>query len=287
MAGADPGLVIMAVLGVIVSLHIVLLTAIAVAVAVPNPFKRIGRRRQPEDVGLQAERFRLPDGSPAWYIPHATAHRTVLVCHGRSRSKSWMLPLIARLAERYHVLAFDFPGHGDHEYGTSTVGAREADTVDAALDWLASRGAGDVVVYGVSMGGAAALIALGRSDHPHVRGLVTDGTFDALRNVFASVQRTARVAPRWYLDWARLVARATTKHDPYDVRPIDSVGDIAVPMLFLHGTRDPLVPPACAKHLEAAAGDRGVARFYRGFHDKPRNTEMQDAVLAFVADPGA
>ena len=276
--GIDLGLVllILAALGVT---HLAVIGAIVGSIVLPNPVRQLQDHGPPEKWGFSPERTIVGDGSPAWYFANADATHAVLVCHGRSRSKKWMLPLVARLAERYAVLAIDFPSHGENRYGTTTVGLRESETVSQALDWLRRRGHDRVFVFGTSMGGAAALLALGARCPAEVQALVTDGTFDELPSVIRNIARRLPL-PRYLHRAAFAVARRVIGNDPASVKPILGAAELEIPVLFLHGAEDPLVPPSCAEAL-ASVTTQGRAEYYPGMHDEPDNAAMQEAVLRF------
>ncbi len=256
---------------------------------VPNPAKRLQRaNRQPSPE--EAEAFTLPDGSAAWWLRNPQQSATVVVCHGRSRSKNWMKPLIEALSEHFSVLAFDFAGHGESGFGITSNGAAESHTVDAALDWLKDvQGVRSTVVYGCSMGGAATILSQCRQPHTIVAGVITDGTFAELHNVFDRITSKARV-PRYVDKAARNITGRIAGYRIEDVRPVDVVGLLKVPALFLHGVRDRLVPAEAALRLEKASAGRGRALFYEGGHDEPYNQMMQALVVDFsrkqLADDG-
>lgn len=279
--GADPVTIALWVLGGLVALHVLVVVIGAIAIMWPNPFQLLRSSRHPEQFGLKAQRMRLRDGSAAWFIPHPDARPVVVVCHGRSRDKGWMLPLVERLAVDAHVLVFDFPAHGDNPWARTSLGLREADTVDAALDWCIASGFDDLIVVGTSMGGAAAIRALGQQPRPQVRGLVTDGTFDALTTVFDNVAGYV-AAPRYLVNLVQTVGGRAAGFDVTEVRPIDQAPGLAMPAVFLHGDRDPLVPTACCERL-AAAAPMGTCHVYPGGHDQPSNPAMQAALLAAIA----
>lgn len=266
-------------IGVLAALYLAVVIGIVVSIILPNPTKQLADPGPPDRWGLEARSVRIGEEITAWHFPRPDATNAVLVCHGRSRSKRWMLPLIARLAERYEVVAIDFHGHGERGRGTTTIGAREADDVVQAVAWLRERGWSRPFVYGVSMGGAAAIIGLARI--APVGALVTDGTFDALETVLDNV--TGRLPiPGFMRRGGYAAVRCVVRVDPRRIRPVDEVAKIGVPALFLHGDADPLVPPACAGRL-AEASRGGTAALYRGAHDEPGNREMQDRVVAFLA----
>lgn len=276
----DPLLLTLLVLGGLGLAHALVIGAILISIVLPNPLAQLQDKGPPEAWGLNPERTIVGDGSPAWYVTHAEEECAVLVCHGRSRSKKWMLPLIAEVSKRFPVLAIDFPSHGEHRYGTTSVGLKEADTVGFAIDWLVRRGHQRVIVYGVSMGGAASIISIGRDAPDAVVGLVTDGAFDELPNVIRNITNKLPI-PR-YLQWpAFAIARRIVGSEPKDVRPILFAPNLRVPCLFLHGARDRLVPPACAEAL-ASVTDDGEFEVYDGAHDEPYNAEMQHRVMAFL-----
>jgi len=264
--------------------HALLLGGGGAFLALPTPWRRLRPARgTPSDDGVPFESLRLGDGSSAWLAGgsgEGSSRAAVCLCHGRSRSKAWLRPLIGALAPEYAVLAFDFPGHGENPYGWTTVGRREADTVDHALELLAARGYTRVLLYGCSMGGAAALLSQGRHPHPSVQGLVTDGTFAAFPEV---LEHRAGWVPAYLRLGALCVAGMLAGYDPWAVRPIDSVAGVAVPVLLLHGDEDHLVPPDTALRM-AGQSPRANAQLYHGRHDEPANAEMQAAVRAFAAD---
>jgi pimeloyl-ACP methyl ester carboxylesterase len=240
------------------------------------------RGPDPAEFGLEVENVELPGGLAGWFIAHETSTRVLLVCHGRSRSKNHMLPLIARLAEQWNVMAFDFPGHGDNSYGRTTLGWREAAAVGTALDHLEARGFDDIVVYGVSMGGAAALIELGTNPRSSAKALITDGAFADLQGFVLETSGTW-LLPGYLMRPCLSAAGKISGYDPGAVKPAAYAESIEVPLLALHGDRDWLVSPESARRIAAAAGECATLRFYAGTHDQPENEEMQQGVMEFTA----
>lgn len=248
----------------------------------PNPARTFRRHGRPGDHGLAHEDVVLPDQSRAWFIPCPGAALTVIVAHGRSRDRSWMLPLIARLAQHHHVLAFDFPGHGENGFGRTTIGLREARTVHAAIDWVRERGVGPAVLHGVSMGGIAVLLALGARHRDEVIGASTHAVLDDLTSILELSANRAHM-PHGLHKLSVRVSEAIAGYRVEAVRPIDAIEKVRVPLLITHGLHDELVPPACAERLAAAAQAPTRLLLLDAMHDEPEDEEHIDAILAFCS----
>ncbi|WP_399087317.1 alpha/beta hydrolase family protein [Streptomyces sp. BBFR2] len=190
----------------------------------------------------------------------------LVVAHGFTGSLD--RPALRRAAAAFHgraaVVTFSFRGHGGSG-GRSTLGDREVEDVAAAVRWARTLGHRRVATLGFSMGGSVVLrhAAL----HPAHRGRTAAHT-DAVVSVSAPARWFYRgTAPMRRLHWAvtrpagRLVSRVglrTRVHpgdwDPVPLSPVAAVPLIApVPLLLVHGDRDPYFPLDHPRTLYAAA----------------------------------
>lgn len=264
-----------------------LVTVVAFFGAFPKPWLYLRQDRwTPRDDGLKYKEMCLRDGAKAWLLPGKSGDAAICLCHGRSKNKGHLRPLICSLAPDYTVLVFDFLGHGANAYGTTTLGWREAATVKHAIDALQQEGFQRVLLYGCSMGGAAALISQAHHPNAVVKGIITDGTFANFRDIFSDlVTRNAWWMPRFLRN---LVSSASfhlvgllAGYDPHDVRPADSLKQISLPVLILHGKSDRTVDPDNAQQLMRCA-KHGSVLLYAGGHDDPSNAEVQSALWNFA-----
>lgn len=210
--------------------------------------------------------FRAADGVElaGWWVPAREPRGTVVLVHGLNRSRIEMVKKTPFLHARgWNALLFDLRHHGASGGDTSSFGHFEKQDVHAAVDFARSRSGGPVVLWGVSLGGAAATLAA--AEDPEVAALVCDSSYRSLRDTIAHHVTLARTW-RW---WMRLVPswpvtsevvywigrRGGFDPDAVDVRAA-AARVAGRPALFVCNSGDRRMPPEIAFDLKAAAGDR-------------------------------
>jgi uncharacterized protein len=211
------------------------------------------RYSSPEREGVRAEdvEFRSADGSRlhGWFLPaKGIAKGTVLHLHGNAANISNHLPLVSWLPARgFHVLMFDYRGFGRSEGKPTLDGVVE--DAHAALAHLRTRpevDASRLVVFGQSLGGATALRMLAR-DAAGMRLAVIDSAFASYRGIARDVTRGGVLAP--------VAAVAVNVLPPEERDPIAALKSIRVPLIFVHGQRDSVIPHRYSEELHAAANE--------------------------------
>lgn len=214
----------------------------------------------PADFGLTAETVRIPVAGMelvAWFLPPdpAVDGATLIFAHGFAGNRGVMLETAVRLHELgYGALLLDLRNHGESGAALTTWGYAEADDLVAAYNYLLTRpevNPARIGLLGKSMGGAAA--AQAAAQLPGLGVLVLESTYSSfagnLPNILPGVvHQPAYLAP--------LVLRrmSAVSHLPLaDIQAVDTVRELNVPLLLLHGERDQLVPLAQAQAVFAAA----------------------------------
>jgi fermentation-respiration switch protein FrsA (DUF1100 family) len=134
---------------------------------------------------FQEVAFESSDHIPlkGWYIPAdvpggGEAKGTIIYCHGLHRSRIEMLPM-AQFGHSlgYHGLLFDFRNHGESGGSVTSIGYWERLDVEGAVQEALTRehAPHPVIVWGVSMGAAAALMAA--AEDPQINAVISDSTF--------------------------------------------------------------------------------------------------------------
>ena len=114
-----------------------------------------------------------------WLLLGLKGAPVIVLCHGYNSNRSEMLPLGTLLRDNhFNVYLFNFRGpKGGRRF--SNLGIGEADDLAAALETITKHPAVNpqrVGVYGVNLGGYAALVAAERS--PLVKALVVDTVYE-------------------------------------------------------------------------------------------------------------
>lgn len=206
----------------------------------------------PDTFGLSFEPLKLltSDGVEldAWFVPHDTSKKSVIVCHGYPMDKSNVLGLTAFLAKDFNLLYFDFRATGRSEGFFSSGGALETKDIDEAVKFLAGRGLHGPGLYGFSMGGAAALL----SANPGVKARVLDSPFSDLRGqldyIFAGWGPLRGPLVALMRAWGLVFIGV----DIGAVSPVKNAAAYKAPLLLIHGERDAAVPPGNSLAIKAA-----------------------------------
>ena len=222
----------------------------------PQPGGRAGHGWQPRRTsagplprttahGWQAITFPHPAGSVHGH-PHSRAP-------GRRIADEQLRARFPRAG--VNVLMADNRAHGDS--GGRYVGMGWLDHFDY-LCWI-RRLIGTVgpdariVLHGLSMGGATALLLSGSPDlPPQVRAVISDCSFSSATTEFAYHLRARHLPARLILPLASQMCRMLAGYRFTQASPLGAIADIAVPVLLIHGGADTYNPTAMAHELHAA-----------------------------------
>jgi dipeptidyl aminopeptidase/acylaminoacyl peptidase len=218
----------------------------------------VGEPATPADLGLAYEEIRFTTGDgvtlSGWLVPAGRETRAaVVLLHGYSWNRlPWLAGFVPWLQSRYHVLQFDFRGHGSSDDALITLGTLEQRDVAAAVQFLAGRGLGPIALMGISMGGSVAIMAA--PDLP-VAAVVADAAYADLRNPIANRLREAGYPLVRLGAWLVVVA-ASIRARVRLRSPIQRVAQIAPRgLLLIIPGGDAVVSPGQSQRLYRAAGE--------------------------------
>lgn len=288
------GLSVAAVVFVLVFLVLPYWTANAITTAGTRPRDR-ALTSTPADHGVDFEEasFTATDGTPlrGWYLGGGNRGASVVCAHGLFRSRREVLERCAWLREKgFNVLLFDSRRHGKSGGDRATIGWKERLDVEGAIDFVHERQPADrIVLFGVSMGGVACLLAA--AERPEVVAVVTDSSFLTLEQVVVAYMDNLFGLPRFPLgDILLFFVEQVTGVDKEDVNAEEAVRRIGNrPILFLGGSDDREAPPEVQQRLYRAAVSKSskLEIFDGATHGAAYRTEPERyraAVLGFLRD---
>lgn len=251
-------------MGLIWLAGVAVLLAVGLGLAMTIP---VMRRRTPDDPDIpqnyampgQEVSFASRDGLRlgGWWIPAEPARGTVILCSGQNGSIDKDIPQARPLhAAGFSVLMFDFRAHGRSEGEQVTLGALEQADLFGALDYLqAEHGTSRAGVLAFSMGAGVALMVAAQDQR--IVALVVDGAYTRLARILAGWFQVRGFPGVLAQGLARLVLVAASLRAQYQLfraNPLDLAARIRVPVLFIHGERDPFVSSAEITQLAGQVG---------------------------------
>ena len=163
-------------------------------------------------------------------------------------------------AEGYTMVLPDDRAHGPSE-GTY-IGFGVLDRLDC-VDWaryLVERFGEDIeiLLHGVSMGSSTVLAASAEADLPsQVMGVIADCGFTSAEEELGYELKSAFHIPlKPFLPWLERICERRIGIDFHTYSAIEQVKKAAVPILFVHGSKDLMVPVYMAQKLYDACSSR-------------------------------
>ena len=211
----------------------------------------------PNDLSGRSVQFSSSSGATihGWLIPGKQSAGAVVLMHG-VRSNRLSMTDRARFLSRagYSVLLFDFQAHGESTGKHITFGSLESKDAQAAVDFLHQVAPHERIgVIGVSMGGAAAILA---SPPLQADAFVLEMVYPTIDDAVTN-RLTMRLG-----SWAQVLTplfllqlKPRLGIDKTELRPIDHVAQLTAPKLFIAGSNDLHTTIEESKRLYQTAGE--------------------------------
>jgi uncharacterized protein len=194
----------------------------------------------PSDLTGSSVQFPSASGATihGWFIPGKKGVGAIVLMHGVRANRLSMLARARFLADAgYSVLLFDFQAHGESSGRHITFGHLESMDAFAAVSFLRSQAPDEKIgLIGISMGGAAALLASPPLD---VNAMVLEMVYPTINQAISN-RLTMRLGS-WASSLVPLLSWQLQPRlgiDAEDLRPMDHVGKISSPKLFIAGSED-------------------------------------------------
>ena len=195
----------------------------------------------------------------------------VLFFHGYHGIAEWdgfgMYQICKKLG--YSILMPDMRAHGKSE-GDISFGLRERFDVAQWISYAVQRFGADtkIILAGVSMGATSILLATGELSLPsNVAGIISDCAFSHPSGILRPFYEQKRLPAKFLFTLMCLAAKLFGHVDLKKPSAIEVIQKLQLPVLFLHGTEDFIVPVTmCHDLYEACSSEKQKAIFENANH---------------------
>ena len=124
----------------------------------------------------------------------------------------------------------------------------------------------NIVLYGFSMGGATVCMAAGENLPSNVSGIIEDSGYTSVSDIKLHIDSSSAVSTDFKNMFNNSLKLMQEQYSNYNelinVSFIDQVSKCKIPILFLHGSEDTLVPAQHAQNLYNAATSASIRNIY-------------------------
>jgi hypothetical protein len=184
----------------------------------------------------------------AYFLPsERAAGRTAIIAHGYSGKGKDMGASAKIYYEHsgYNVLIPDARGHGQSEGDYIGFGWPERRDYLKWIDFIVKETGpqAQIVLHGVSMGGATVLMTSGEELPPQVKAIVDDCGYSSVKAQLSYQLRRMYHLPSFpFVQCASLITRIKAGYFFGEASALKQVRRAKVPILFIHGDADKFVP---------------------------------------------
>lgn len=194
-----------------------------------------------------------------YYYTNPDSDLWVIAIHGYRGSHLGRYDFAQKYYEKgFNVLLPDLRACGESEGNYVGMGWLDRKDIQDWINWIISKNKNaDIVVHGVSMGGATTMMLSGEETPENVKVFIEDCGYSSVWDIFASELKLRFHLPEFpILNSASLFAKMRAGYFFDEASSVKQLKKCTKPMLFIHGTADDFVPfEMLDKVYEAKPGD--------------------------------
>lgn len=189
------------------------------------------------------------------YSQASNTRKWVIVVHGYTSHNREMAQWTRGFFDKgFNVLTPDLRGHGISE--GDYIGMGWHDRMDI-LNWvdaiIAENPDAEIILFGVSMGGATVMMVAGEDLPNNVKVIVEDCGYTSARSVLSYQLKEQFNLPEFpAIQAVNTVARIRAGYNLFEASAVNQLANAKVPILFIHGEEDTFVPYQMIDDLYAA-----------------------------------
>lgn len=174
-----------------------------------------------------------------------TTHSYIIICHPVSLTSADMADYAYHFADiGFNVIMPDLRGCGESDYTDISFGVTDTEDIILWINKIVEEDAeASIFLFGVGAGGTAVLTTCDETLPENVKGIVEDSGYDSLKGVFKhNIEKYYNKKSFPTLLIANIYVESKYGWSISDVSIGEQVHHSNVPILFIHGGMDDIVP---------------------------------------------
>lgn len=210
--------------------------------------------------------------SGIWLSSKNKSASTVILAHGYSGKGREMAGFARFYAETlgYHVLMPDDRGHGQSEGEVIGFGWLDRKDYVQWIGWVLGHVGlkTDIVLHGISMGGATVLMTGGEELPDQVRAIVSDCAYTSVEEELTfQLKQLYKLPPFPFIPVTSLITKWKAGYSFKEASALKQLAKVNVPVLFIHGEADMFVPTEMVYRLyEVCTSEKELLTIPRAGH---------------------
>ncbi|MFC9707896.1 alpha/beta hydrolase [Paenibacillus sp. NPDC056933] len=224
-------------------------------------------------------------------VKGGSQRRTVILAHGYSGKGREMAGFARFYAEKqgFNVLMPDDRGHGQSEGDIIGFGWLDRKDYVQWIQWVLGKVGLEtqIILHGISMGGATVLMTGGEALPHQVRAIVSDCAYTSVKEELTFQLKQLYKLPAFpFIPVTSLISRWKAGYFFGEASALNQLANVHVPVLFIHGEADTFVPTEMVYRLyEACPTEKELLTIPRAGHgtafqvDRTRYEEVLESFL--------
>ena len=240
-----------------------------------------------EDAQIESEDGLLLKGDVFWTDP--ASHRWVIAVHGYGGERSGMYNIASFYSqEGYNILTPDMRAHGESEGTYIGMGWPDRKDMLRWIDYVLELDpSAQIVLHGVSMGGATVMMTAGEELPEQVQAIVEDCGYTSVWDIFSDELEYLFHLPEFPLLYAADgIAWIRAGYEFKEASALEQVKKSSVPILFIHGSEDNFVHTEMVYELyDACASEKELLVVEGAGHGEAYSMDPElyfDTVFGFL-----
>ncbi len=178
------------------------------------------------------------------FTTDSNSHKWLIAIHGYTGEREHMYAYARFYAEKgYNILTPDMRSHGDSEGKLIGMGWLDKEDVKLWIDYILDIDPeAEIVLHGVSMGGATVMMTSGEDLPDNVKAIIDDCGYTSVWDEFTDEARYLfHISQFPILYTASAISKVRAGYSFQEASAIEQVKKTRIPIFFIHGSEDNFV----------------------------------------------